>query len=414
MNYELFIARRILFSKAGEAKKRGIISARPVIQIAITGVVLGLAVMIIAVSVVTGFKKEIRNKITGFAGHIVISNYDDNSSYEVMSIEKNPEIIRTVNKIKGVNHIQEFATKAGIIKTEDQMEGVVLKGVSDDFNWSFFQNKIKDGKHFEVKNKKGSPGNEIMISAYTAQRLNLKVGDNLLMYFIQQPPRSRKFIISGIYQTGLEDFDKLYVLCDINHIRKLNDWSKEQTGGYEIFIDDFNKTDEIANQVYSNTGYNLNTKTILNKYPQIFDWLELQNINVIIIIVLMLLVSGFNMISALLIIILERTKMIGILKSMGAGNLNIRKIFIYTGSYLTLTGMLFGNILGIGLCYLQQKYGFISLSEESYYVSKVPINLSLFHILILNTGTFVLCVLMLILPSYIVTRISPVKAMRFD
>jgi lipoprotein-releasing system permease protein len=414
LNYELYIAKKILFSKTDEGPKHGAISARPVIKIAITGVVLGLAVMIIALAVVTGFKKEIRDKITGFGGHIVISNYDDNSSYEVVPIDVNPEIYRTKDKIKGIRRVQEFATKAGIIKTDDQMEGVVLKGVGPDFDWEFFRNKISAGKLFKVDADSGTALNEVMISRQTADRLKLKTGDKLFMYFIQQPPRSRKFTISGIYQTGLEDFDKLFVLCDIRHIRKLNDWTARQTGGYEILIDDFDKLDEISQQVYSNTGYNLNTKTIRDKYPQIFDWLELQNINVVIIIVLMLLVSGINMISALLIIILERTRMIGILKSLGAGNYSIRKIFLYTAAYLSGAGIIIGNILGIGLCLLQQKYGLISLSEESYYVSKVPINLSLIHLLLLNAGTFACCILMMILPSFIITRISPVKAMKFD
>jgi len=414
LSYELYIARRILFSKTDDIRKRGSISARPVIRIAITGVVLGLAVMIIALAIVTGFKKEIRDKITGFGGHIVISNYDDNSSYEVIPIEMNPNISRNLRKIDGIHHVQEFATKAGIIKTDDQMEGVVLKGVGPDFDWEFFQDKITDGKRFQVETDTGKASNGIMISRQTANRLKLKTGDNLVMYFIQQPPRSRKFTITGIYQTGLEDFDKLFVLCDIRHIRKLNDWNPNQTGGYEILIDNFDHLDAISQQVYSHTGYNLNTKTIKDKYPQIFDWLELQNINVVIIIVLMLLVSGINMISALLIIILERTRMIGILKSMGASNFSIRKVFIYTASYLTFMGMLIGNFIGIGLCLIQQKYGLISLSEESYYVSKVPINLDWSHIALLNTGTFLCCLLMLILPSYIITRISPVKAMKFD
>ncbi len=414
MSYELYIARRILFSKSDDIRKRGSISARPVIRIAITGVVLGLAVMIIALAIVTGFKKEIREKITGFGGHIVISNYDDNSSYEVIPIEMNPNISRNLRKIDGIHHVQEFATKAGIIKTDDQMEGVVLKGVGPDFDWEFFQDKITDGKRFQVETDTGKASNGMMISRQTANRLKLKTGDNLVMYFIQQPPRSRKFTITGIYQTGLEDFDKLFVLCDIRHIRKLNDWNPNQTGGYEILIDKFDHLDAISQQVYSHTGYNLNTKTIKDKYPQIFDWLELQNINVVIIIVLMLLVSGINMISALLIIILERTRMIGILKSMGASNFSIRKVFIYTASYLTFMGMLIGNFIGIGLCLIQQKYGLISLSEESYYVSKVPINLDWSHIALLNTGTFLCCLLMLIIPSYIITRISPVKAMKFD
>lgn len=407
MNYELFIAKRIIFGDNAENK-----ISKPIVRIAIMGVALGLAVMLLAIAIVTGFQKEIRNKVIGFGGHILIANYDSNSSYEVKPIDKKQDFYPSLNTFSGVKHIQIFATKAGIIKTNDAIEGIVLKGIGSDFDWNFFKNKIVEGNPFLVNDSLKS--NAVLISKYTAQRLKLKVGNDLLVYFIQQPPRMRKFKVSGIYETGLEDFDKIYVLCDIAHIQKLNDWTENQVGGFEVLINDFNQIDEMGKKVYAAIGYNLNAKTIKEIQPQIFDWLGLQNINVIIIIVLMVLVAGINMISALLIIILERTQMIGIIKALGAKSWSIRKIFLYTASYLIGVGLLFGNFIGIILCLLQKYFGIVTLDQSSYYVSVVPIHFSIPVILLLNAGTLVVCVVMLIVPSYIITKITPIKAIRFS
>jgi lipoprotein-releasing system permease protein len=367
--------------------------------------------MILSICIVTGFQKEIQEKVIGFGAHIQITNFDKNASYELRPVNRNPAFLGQIRSFDGVKHVQVFATKAGIIKTTETIEGVVLKGIDKDFNWDFFRSRILYGSTFTVSDTGKS--NSVLISRYTSKRLKLKVGDDLVMYFVQQPARVRKFKIAGIYETGLEELDKLFVVCDIRHIQKLNDWKEDQVGGFEILISDFNRLDELGNKVYNTVDYTFNAATIKDLYPQIFDWLKLQDINVTIIIILMLLVAGINMITALLIMILERVSMIGILKAMGATNVNIRRVFLYVAAYLTLTGIIAGNFFGILLSLLQKHFGIIKLSQESYYVPVVPINLEPFTILLLNTGTFVVCVVMLLLPSYMVTKISPVKAITF-
>jgi len=277
----------------------------------------------------------------------------------------------------------------------------------------FFKDKIIDGQPFEISDSVKS--NNMLISSHIASKLKLNVDDDLLMYFVLQPPRVRKFKITGIYETGLEEFDKLYVLADIAHIQKLNGWSKDQVGGFEVLIDDFDDIEKIGNYIYYNvTGPNLFSQTIKEAYSYIFDWLDLQDMNVQIILVLMVLVSGINMISALLVLILERTNMIGILKALGAQSRSIRKIFIYIATYLIGKGLFWGNVIGLSLCLIQQQFGLLSLDQESYYVSVIPISINPMHILLLNIGTLLICVLMLLGPSYVITKITPVKAIRFN
>lgn len=414
MNTELFIAKRLVSGQKGDNK-----ISRPIIFIAILGIALGLTVMILATAIVTGFKNEIREKIIGFGAHIQILNYDNNTSYETVPVSTNQDFLSTLKTEPGIKNIQTFATKAGIIKTDEEIQGVVLKGIGSDFDWSFFKNNLEDGQIFSVNDS--SKTNDVLISKYIADLLDLKTGDSFIMYFIQDPPRMRKFTISGIYNTNLEEFDKIFVLADIGHIKRLNDWSKDQVSGFEISIDDFDNLDFMTYRVMNVVGTDLNeegarlsTVNIIQKYPQIFDWLNLQNTNVVIILALMLLVAGFNMVSSLLILILERTNMIGILKAVGTNNLNIRKIFLYQSAFLISKGMLWGNLIGIGLALLQQKTGLMKLDETSYYLSTVPINLNISHILILNAGTLIITILMLIIPSHLVAKISPVKAIRFD
>jgi lipoprotein-releasing system permease protein len=408
MHFELFVAKRILFRGRREQGA----GTRPIIRIAVLAVALSMMVMLISIAIVTGFQKEIREKVVGFGAHIQVSNFDSNTSFETRPLSANPDFVSSLRAVPGVDHVQAYALKAGIIKTEENIEGVVLKGIDKDFNWAFFRERLLEGGPFDVKDTAQS--NAVLISKYTARRLGLKPGDDFVMFFIQQPPRARKFRVSGIYETGLEELDKLYVLCNIRHIQKLNDWKESQVAGYEVLVSDFSKIDETGARVYNSIGFDLNARTIRELYPQIFDWLRLQDMNVVIIIVLMVLVATINMVSALLIIILERVNMIGILKAMGARDLSIRKVFLYTAAYLTGTGMLIGNIAGLGLCYLQKTYGFIKLSQESYYVPVVPVNFSLTPIVLLNVGTILVCILMLILPSFLVTRITPLKAIRFS
>ena len=414
VNTELFIARRLVSEQKGDNR-----ISRPIIFIAIMGIALGLAVMILSTAIVTGFKNEIREKIIGFGSHIQVLNYDSNTSYETVPVSGKQEFINVLKNKPGIKNIQVFATKAGIIKTEEEIQGVVLKGIGTGFDWSFFKENLTEGDIFHVSDS--ALTNKVLISKYIADLLDLKTDDSFVMYFIQDPPRMRKFTISGIYNTSLEEFDRIFVLADIGHIRKLNDWDENQVSGFEISIENFNDLDYMTYQVMETVGINLDkegarlsTINIIQKYPQIFDWLNLQDTNVWIILTLMLLVAGFNMVSSLLILILERTNMIGILKAIGTNNFSIRKIFLYQSAFLISKGLLWGNLIGIGLALLQQKTGLMKLDEASYYLSTVPINLDISYILMLNTGTLVLTVLMLIIPSHLVAKITPVKAIRFD
>ncbi|HNW88695.1 MAG TPA: ABC transporter permease [Bacteroidales bacterium] len=408
MNYELFIAKRII------AKNKANFS-RPIVRIAVLSIALGVAVMIVAVAIVTGFQKEIRNKVIGFGGHIIISNYDENVSMESSPISMNQPFYHTLPQDDGIEHIQVYATKAGIIKTDEEIQGVVLKGIGSDYDWSFFNDNIVKGKTFTVSDT--AKTNDILISEYMANQLTLDTGQSLLMYFINQEqtqPSVRKFRISGIYNTGLEEFDKIYVLGDIRHIQRLNNWDSIQVGGFEILIKDFNDLDKITENVYSRISYDLNCTNIKQQYPQIFDWLGFQDVNVTIIIVMMVIVAAINMISALLILIIEKTTLIGILKALGMRNWSIRKIFLYNASSLIIRGLIWGNIIALVLCFVQKFFGVMKLDPASYYVREVPVNLDILNILLINFGTIAVCVLVLIIPTYVVTRITPVRAIRFS
>lgn len=414
MNFPYFIARRLI---KGRTEKTSF--SRPINVIAIIGIAMGLAVMLIAVAVLTGFKQQIRDKIVGFGSNIQILNFDSNISLETIPISDTQAFIPRIKEMKGIRHIQVFATKAGIIKTEEAIQGVVLKGVGSDFDWDFFSSNIVDGRVFTVTDT--GRINDVIISKKISDMLRLKTGDSFAMYFVQDPPRSRRFTVRGIYETSLEEFDKMYVFCDIGHIKRLNGWTDDQVSGFEIFIDDFDKLDEMTLAVRNQVGYKLledETKfrvtNIRLRYPQIFDWLNFQDMNVFIIITLMLLVAGFNMISGLLIIILEKTNMIGILKALGSDNGTIRKVFLYQASFLIVKGLLWGNLIGLGLAFLQLKTGLISLDPSSYYIKTVPVNLELSHILMLNAGTMIIIILMLLVPSQLISRITPVKAIRYD
>ncbi len=406
MNTELFIARRILSGNRDNF-------SRPIVRIAILSIALGLAVMLVSVAIVTGFQTQIRDKVIGFGSHIQITAFNSNVSYESNPIPKKQPFYPGLEKIKGIRHIQIYATKAGIIKTDEQIQGVVLKGIGSDYDWSFFKNKIVEGKPIAVRDT--GKTDEVLISRNLANMLKLKLHDDLRMYFINQnQTRARKFVISGIYQTGLEEFDKMYVICDIAHIQKLNNWSTGEVAGFEVLINDFDDLKAMRETVKDNIGYDLKAESIRDMYPQIFDWLALQDTNVAIILTLMVLVSGIAMISTLLILILERTNMIGILKALGMRNSGIRKIFLYNSAYIIGKGLLWGNLAGITLCWLQLHFGIIKLPQESYYVSVVPINLYYLPILLINIGTLLVCMILLIVPSHIISRIQPVKAIRWD
>lgn len=414
MNVALYIARRI---NSSVRNKKSL--SHPIITIATAGIALGLAVMIISVAIVTGFKKEIRNKVSGFGSHIQILNFDSNKSFETQPIEKDKGYYPFIKTLKGVKHMQVFATKAGIIKTKDEIQGVVLKGVGSDYDWSFFKKNLIAGDVFKIDDSIKSKN--ILISQTLANLLKLKPGQDIAMFFIQDPPRMQRFTISGIYNTSLDEFDKLFVLCDIKHIQKLNNWSPNLVSGFEVEIEEFNELDRMNEEISNIINYDFfenNTRmrviSIREKHPQIFDWLGLMDMNVWVILILMVAVAGVNMISGLLILILERTNMIGVLKSVGAENFRIRNIFLYQSVFIISKGLFWGNLIGISICLIQQQFHVLKLDPASYYLDAVPVNFNIPYILLLNIGTLLITVFMLVLPSLIISSISPAKTIRFN
>jgi lipoprotein-releasing system permease protein len=414
VNTEIFIARKLIFGR-----DRGKSISRSILDVAIFGISLGLAVMIVAVAVVTGFKNEISRKVVGFAAHIQILNFDSNISYETQPINSHQEFLTDLRGDPDIRNVQVFATKAGIIKTRSDIQGVVLKGVGPDYDWDFLKDYLVEGSIPVITDSVMT--NNVLISKYIASLLKLKLNDDFLMYFIQDPPRMRRFTVTGIYETSLEEFDRVFVFGDIRHIQRLNDWTGDQISGFEINLRDFNNLEEQTYRVMTSVGFGfeedgsrLKVVNIRDKFPQIFDWLNLQDMNVLIILILMLVVAGFNMVSGLLILILDRTNMIGILKALGSPNVSIRKIFLYQSGFMILKGLLWGNLIGIGICMIQHYFGFMKLDQSSYYLTTVPINFSLLHILALNLGTAFIIILMLIVPSMVISRISPARAIRFE
>ncbi len=414
MSLESFIAKRIRFNSAGEKQV-----SPPAIRIAIIGMALGLAVMILAVAIIVGFKKEVSNKIIGFGSHIQISNFDSNSSYETHPIAVSDTLMNTLRNIKGIQHVECFATKPGIIKTDSDFQGVVLKGVDENYDWSFIRENLTDGTIPEIDPE--NTGTSVVISKELADKLLLKTGDSFLTYFVQEDVRMRKFKISGIYQTNFQEFDKLFIFADIKQIRKLNQWDKDMVSGLEIQIDDFNRLDQMVDEIYYACGYRQDrlgntyyVRSIKQLNPMIFSWLDILDTNVAVILILMLAVAGFTMISGLLIIILERINMIGILKGLGANDISIRKIFLRISFFLILKGLFWGNMIAIGICVIQKYFGILKLNPKDYYLSIVPIDLNIWHLLLLNICTLLVSMLMLIGPSYIIARISPAKTIRFE
>jgi len=414
LNTEFFIAKRLTFDK--ETKQS---ISRPIIKICIFGISLGLAVMIVSIAVVVGFKNEIRNKIIGFGSHIQIVNYDSNTSYETAPISKNHSFYPSLDSIDGIKHIQVFATKPGIIKTRQDIQGAIVKGVDSDFDWSFFNDNLIEGKSFTVNDSIKT--NEVIISKFLSLSLKLNVGDKFIMFFIDNKPRPRSFTVSGIYETSLEEFDKQFILADIGHIKKLNSWKNDEISGFEVLIDNFRDIDymtfivnNIIGNIFSKDGSTLRVINIKQKYPQIFDWLELIDKNVWIILGLMLVVAIFNMISGLLILILDRTNMIGILKAIGTENKSIKSIFFYQSAFLLIKALFWGNFIGLGICWLQYYFKILKLDQSSYFIDYVPISFNFIYIILLNFGTLAITMVILLLPAHIISNISPVRTIKFN
>lgn len=411
MNFEYFISKRLVT----KSDYKSSISA-PIIKIAISAIAIGVVMMFIAIATGFGLQEKIREKIAAFNGHIVINNFTNNQA----TITQNPvstqqEFYPSFTSIPEIEHIQKVATKYGIIRTETDFEGIVVKGVDEQYRWEYLEEFLVDGV-LPVFDE--SISREVLISDYLATRLGFKTGDKLIVYFLREDqdrlPRSVGLTISGIFDSGFKEFDETYIIADLKQIQRLNNWSANEIGQFELFVEDFNDIQEVGYKVYEEVDSFLNASTIVELYPSIFEWLKMFDFNIILIIGIMILVAGINMMTALLVLILERTQMIGILKALGSSDWSIRKIFLYNAGYLIFKGLFWGNLIGIGLLLIQKYFKIIQLNPETYYVSEAPIYLSLDYILMINFGTLLLCLLMLLIPSVIIVKISPVKAMKFE
>ena len=413
MNLEYFIAKRLI-----KGKEHKISISAPIIKIAIAAISIGVIMMLIAIATGLGLKKKIREKVTAFNGHIQIYNYDNNNSeVSVVPVSTKQEFYPDFKMVKGVMHIQAVATKAGIIRTEETFEGIIAKGVGKDYNWKPFEEFLFDG---DLPDYSGDLNSNVLISRIMANRLNLKVGDAFFTFFLRDDaadkiPNQRKFTITGIFDSGFEEIDGLYIFTDIRHIQRMNKWEDTEVGNFEIFLNSFDDIDQKANEIYGKTVASLDTKTIKDKYYKIFEWIGLFDFNIALIIGIMVIVGGINMITALLVLILERTPMIGILKALGTTNWSIRKVFLYNAAYLIAVGLFWGNLIGMGIIIIQDKFRVFKFpNPKEYYIEYIPVSINLWTILLLNSGVLLLCLLMLLIPSYIITRITPVKAIRFE
>lgn len=411
LNLEYFIAKRL----ASTPNDKSTISA-PITKIAITAIALGIVMMIIAVATGVGLQHKIRDKVSAFNGQIIISSFTGNESdVSTEPINLNQKFYPKFKTVSGINHIQAVITKAGMIRTETAFEGIIFKGVGKDFLWKNIEDFIVKGT---IPNVNNQLNNEVVISQFLANRLKLNVGSSFNTFFIKENenklPNSRRFKVVGIYNSGFQEFDATYVIGDIRHLQKINKWNENQIGSFEVFVNDFSKIEQKEQEIYNEIGATLNAKSIVNKYYYIFDWLKLFDFNILIIIVVMIAVSVINIIVALLVLILEKVQTIGILKSLGANNSVIRKIFIYNVFHLILKGLLIGNVIGISLLFIQKYFKVITLNPENYYVTTAPVEINPLHILGINLITILISFLFLIIPSIIITKISPAKNIKFQ
>lgn len=405
MNLALFISRRI--SKPDENTFSSTIN-----KVAVVSIALGLAVMIIAFFILLGFKNTIKEKIYSFNGHLVVSKYTLGQSYHEDPVSLNYPFIQNYEDYDFIDHIQEFSHKAGLIKTPEEVDGVIFKGVGTSFSMDHFSGNLKEGTFIEFKDQGYST--DVVLSRVISNRLKLGLGDQFIIHFIQDPPRSRRLEVIGIYETGLEDFDDKIIIGDIGLIRRLNNWPDSLAGGLEVYIKNINNLDQAYDKLYNIASYDLFVQKVNDKYIQIFDWLHLIDNNVSIFLVLILFVASFNMISIVLILIMERTQMIGLLKAVGAENSLIRKIFRYQGMSLIIRGLILGNIVGLGFSFLQYQFKIIKLDQKSYYMSFVPIEWDWLVVILLNLLIFTVVSLAMMLPASAISRMKPIKAIRFD
>jgi len=414
MSAEFFIAKRI-YKDRGEDKN----VSPPAVRVAIVSIAIGLTVMILSVAVVIGFKKEIREKVIGFGSHIQITAFEINYSAEMKPVAVSDTLMNYLQSQPNILRVERFATKPGIIKMAEDAQVVIFKGVDENYNLNFFRSNLVKGKIMNIRSD--STSSDVLISQTIANKLNLKLGDSFIAYFVQEQPVARKFNITGIYQTYFSDYDKQLILFDIKQIRRINRWDSDMVSGLELYLKDYDRLDATADSLYLNLQMQKDrldntflTQSIKELKPDIFDWLSVLDMNVVVILVLMLIVAGFSMISGLLIIILEKASMIGTLKALGQNNTSIRKIFLYLSAFLIGKGLLWGNAIAISLCLIQRWFGIAKLNPEVYYLTKVPIDISILSVVLINLGTLFITLLMLIGPSYLVANISPAKTIRFE
>lgn len=405
MNLEYFIASRIALKSKRTFSKL-------IVRIAVIGVMLSLAVMILSVAIIKGFKTEIQDKVRGFIGDIQIYRYDLNGSFEKSPFIPNDTTLNSLKNNKQIETYYPFATKPSIIAANGEVEGINFKGIDKTYDWRYIKKHLLSGDIINFADS-AKAIQQILISDYTAKRLKLKVGDSFLMHFIQNPPRKRKLTIVGIYSIGIENIDKTFAIGDINLIRRLNNWQPNEMGGIEVRIKNFNKLKQVSDQVYNDLELRLRSRSVEESTPEIFTWLSLLDVNTRVLLILMMIVGVINMVTALLIMILERTSMIGLLKAMGITNASVMKIFLYNAIYLVGVGLILGNILGVGLGLLQKYTGIFKLDQTNYYLNYVPVEIHFTDVLLLNLATIVVCTLVLIIPAMLVSRISPLKAIRF-
>ncbi|MCB0525868.1 MAG: FtsX-like permease family protein [Saprospiraceae bacterium] len=424
-NLALFIARKIAFAGGNNF-------SRLIIRIAVVAVALSVAVMIASSALIAGFKSEISRKIFEFWGHIHISDTAYSLSFEPRPIDKNQDFYPYVDTITGIppetleslgfqqkktfggiRHIQAFAHKPGIIRTKTAMEGVLLKGIGSDFDWENLKPYLLEGDIIGLNDS--APSRDLILSRQTADRLEVGIGDKLIVHFVKEGAQLRRlFKVCGIYKTGLEEYDRKFAICDIRQVQELLGWDNNQVAGFEIWLDDLRDLEAYNEYIYNDIlPADLLAVTIREKFPSIFEWLDLQDYNEIVILALMLAVAIINMVTALLVLVLERTNMVGILKALGASNGGVRKIFIYHASLITILGMFWGNLIGLGFCFLQDKFKFIKLNEADYYLSYAPVKVNWMAVAGINLGTLAITTIFLILPSMVVSGITPVKAIRF-
>lgn len=405
MNVSAFIAQRIRHTE-------GQSFSATVAKIGVASVALGLAVMIVSFAILGGFKNEIYNKIFSFGGHLQVSEFTMSRSYDESPISTDTELYRNYAKTPGIAHIQGVMHKAALMKTETEVQGVVLKGVGGDFDVTAFRPNLREGRFVAWQDTATS--RDVVVSRKIARQLKLKLNDEVALYFVQTPPRVRKVRVSGIYETGMEEFDDNLVLCDIRLLQRISGWKPNQVGVYEVFLDAFKDEEAGSKKVFDLMDFEMRLVKVTEKYSQIFEWLMLLNRNVTIFLTLILFVACFNMVAILLILIMERTQMIGLLKAVGARNGQIQRIFVFSGLRLISKGMIWGNVIGIGLCALQYFFKLIPLDPDTYYMDSVPIEWDIPLLLLLNLLVLLLILSILLIPTLVISRINPVKAIRFD